>query len=199
MPVRIGTAENTFTNPIGLMSDCHRRIERFLQALLRVTSDSDGGSLDAEHRSALAAALKYFREAAPKHTADEEEDLFPALRGRGPAVEELLERVHRLEQEHRIAADWHREVDEIGKRWLRQDHLSLRETAQLKKALASLSELYQAHIEIEEQEIFPLAQAELSDSEKTSIGRRMALRRGVPFVPEWARPGSDLEAGHKRR
>ena len=33
-----------------------------------------------ETRVALESALRYFREAAPKHTADEEESLFPRLR-----------------------------------------------------------------------------------------------------------------------
>jgi hypothetical protein len=38
---------------------------------------------------------------------------------------------------------------------------------------------------MEEQEVFPVAQAELSDSAKQAIGRHMASRRGVPFIPEW--------------
>jgi hemerythrin-like domain-containing protein len=119
MPVAIGTTENTFANPIGLLSDCHRRIERFLQALLKVTTDVKGGSLDAEHRQALDVALKYFRHAAPKHTADEEDDLFPMLRQMDrPRVAGILAHLDRLEGEHKNAAAWHREVEEIGERWL---------------------------------------------------------------------------------
>ena len=34
-----------------------------------------------EHRQAMETALNYFRRAAPMHTADEEEDLFPEHRG----------------------------------------------------------------------------------------------------------------------
>ena len=98
MPVAIGTAENTFANPIGLLSDCHRRIERFLQALLTVATQVEGGPLDAEHRSALDAAIKYFRQAAPRHTADEEEDLFPMLRQlASPGISKILADVDRLE------------------------------------------------------------------------------------------------------
>jgi hemerythrin-like domain-containing protein len=187
MPVAIGATENTFANPIGLLSDCHRRIERFLQSLMVVTCETQGGSLDVEHRRALDAALKYFRHAAPKHTADEEEDLFPILRDiERPNVQQILARVDRLEHEHKVAEAWHRDVDEIGERWLRQDHLFQRETVQLQGFLTSLSALYQSHIAIEEQEVFPLAQKELSDSEVAVIGRRMALRRGIPFIPEWA-------------
>jgi len=44
--------------------------------------------LTEETRAALESALRYFREAAPKHTADEEESLFPRMRQkRDPNVE----------------------------------------------------------------------------------------------------------------
>lgn len=187
MPVTIGTTENTFANPIGLLSDCHRRIERFLQVLVKVTTEVQGGSLNAEHRKAFEAALKYFRHSAPKHTSDEEEDLFPSLRAmQQPHVTAVLARLDRLEDEHKSAAAWHREVEEIGEQWLRQDGLSGPEAVRLKNLLARLSDLYRAHIAVEEQEVFPLAQKELSDSVKQTIGRRMALRRGAPFIVDGA-------------
>ena len=189
MPVAIGTAENTFANPIGLLSDCHRRIERFLQALLTVATQVEGGPLDAEHRSALDAAIKYFRQAAPRHTADEEEDLFPMLRQlASPGISKILADVDRLEGEHKTAETWHREVEDISDRWLHQDRLPAQEVAHLKGLLTSLSDLYRSHIAMEEQEVFPVAQAELSASAKQAIGRHMALRRGVPFTPEWVVP-----------
>lgn len=180
MPVTIGAFENSFDNPIGLLSDCHRRIERFLQALVTVATNAAGGALDAQHRRALEAALKYFREAAPKHTADEEEDLFPALRQLGSErVSKVLAGVGRLEADHKKADNWHREVEEICGRWLREDHLASEEAAHLTGLLTSLSDLYRSHIALEEQEVFPAAQAELSGSAKQAIGRSMAARRGV--------------------
>ena len=192
MPVGIGVAAGTFTNPIGLMSDCHRRIERFLKVLLIVTQEAEGKPLSPEQRSGLAAALKYFREAAPRHTADEEEDLFPALRRSAqPGVSQILERVERLETDHKMAAEWHAEVDEAGERWLSQNHLPAEEVSRLKDALLALSTLYQAHIEVEDREIFPLAQQELTKSEKEAMGRRMASRRGVPFLPALGIPTNE--------
>lgn len=192
MPVGIGVAASTFTNPIGLMSDCHRRIERFLKVLLIVTQEAEGKPLSLEQRSGLAAALKYFREAAPRHTADEEEDLFPALRRSAqPGVSQILERVQRLETDHKMAAEWHAEVDEAGERWLSQNHLPAEEVSRLKDALLALSTLYQAHIEVEDREIFPLAQQELTKSEKEAMGRRMASRRGVPFLPAFEIPTNE--------
>ncbi len=182
MPVTIGQTESSFANPMGLLADCHRRIERFLETLRRVAGDGRGGALDDDHRRALEAALEYFREAAPKHHADEEEDLFPMLRAIGrPRVTDVLARIERLEGEHKVAAARHREVDEIGERWLRENHLSDRDAARLDELLASLDDLYRGHIAMEEREVFPVAASELPEDARQSIGRRMAARRGVPF------------------
>src|SRR6266567_4355417 len=67
MPVQIGAHAHNFSDPTGLLSDCHRRIEMFLRALERVAAVVDRPSTD-ETRAALESALRYFREAAPKHT-----------------------------------------------------------------------------------------------------------------------------------
>lgn len=94
-----------------------------------------------------------------------------------PDLKRILAHVDRLEHEHRTAVEWHREVEEIGERWLRQDHLTRKETIRLRELLLSLSDLYTAHIAVEEQDVFPLAQKVLSASDKTVMGRRMASRR----------------------
>ncbi|HLI85933.1 MAG TPA: hemerythrin domain-containing protein [Bryobacteraceae bacterium] len=182
MPVTIGATESTFANPIGLLSDCHRRIERFLHAMLAVATEAAGGPLDAEHRRALETALRYFREAAPKHTADEEEGLFPMLRRlANPRVAQLLAKVAKLEDEHHTVQAWHREADDICGRWLQQDRLSAPDIARLQQLLQSLTDLYRAHIAAEEEQIFPAAQAALSASEKHALGRQMAARRNLPI------------------
>jgi iron-sulfur cluster repair protein YtfE (RIC family) len=66
-------------------------------------------------RVALESALRYFREAAPKHTADEEQSLFPRLRQMHlPDVEAAIERLELLEQDHRLAGSLHAEVENLG-------------------------------------------------------------------------------------
>src|SRR3954466_3949201 len=81
VPIVIGAKpESNFTDPIGLLTDCHRRIERFLSVLVQVAAQAKGGPLTEEQRHGLDTALRYFRDAAPKHTADEESTLFPRLR-----------------------------------------------------------------------------------------------------------------------
>lgn len=75
MPVQIGAQAHNFSDPTGLLSDCHRRIEMFLGTLEGVASLIDR-PLTEETRVALESALHYFREAAPKHTADEGDPCF---------------------------------------------------------------------------------------------------------------------------
>src|SRR5512146_3004326 len=116
MPVVIGAKpESKFTDPIGLLTDCHRRIERFLSVLVRVAEDIHGGTLNDPQRISLDTALKYFREAAPKHTADEEKTLFPRMRNMESAeAKSVMARVDSLEQDHVKAGGWHEEVDRLG-------------------------------------------------------------------------------------
>ena len=46
MPVTIGAKrESDFSDPLGMLSDCHRRIERFLHALIVVAGQARGGVL----------------------------------------------------------------------------------------------------------------------------------------------------------
>jgi len=183
MPVSIGAQENNFANPLGLLADCHRRIERFLGVLLRVAAEARGGPLNAERRQAMESALSYFHRAAPLHTADEDEDLFPELRRvAGSDSAQIMARISQLESEHAIATAWHHQVHDIGERWLRHNYLLLYEAADLRRALTSLTELYRGHIAVEENEIFPVAEEALSAFEKDAIGRRMALRRGARFI-----------------
>src|SRR5215510_11156375 len=104
MPFQIGRKSHSFSEPTGLLSDCHRRIELFLASLERVAASTER-PLNSESQLALEAALRYFREAAPKHTADEEESLFPRLRQIENAdVRALMGRIESLEEEH-VCAD----------------------------------------------------------------------------------------------
>ena len=88
MPVQIGAPVHSFSDPTGLLSDCHRRIEMFLGAL-QSAAPFLAESPNVETRASLAMASHYFREAAPKHNADEEESLSPCY-GRPPIRERKL-------------------------------------------------------------------------------------------------------------
>jgi hemerythrin-like domain-containing protein len=181
MPIMIGAKrESDFTDPIGMLGDCHRRIERFLNVLVVIAAQEKGGRLTEQHRTALATSLRYFREAAPKHIADEEESLFPRLRRlRHAGSHAILTRIEALEQDHECAGKVHDEVDRLGQLWLARGRLSPKEAAQLSTLLDQLAKLYRNHIAIEDTEVFPFAASVLPPSDRESVGVEMASRRGA--------------------
>ena len=181
MPITIGAKkESDFTDPIGMLGDCHRRIERFLSVLTSLSAQQNGAALNEEQKTALATSLRYFREAAPKHTADEEESLFPRLRRSGsPEIESALSGVDALEHDHERAAEWHEEADQLGRRWLTEGELAREDASRLSAVLDELVQLYRRHIAIEDTELFPLAAGVLSPADRESIGAEMARRRGI--------------------
>jgi len=183
MAIQIGAKPSpTFAQPLALLSDCHRRVESFLRALILVTEQARGGNLDARQREALETALRYFREAAPKHTADEEESLFPRLRALGgAAVREAMAKIDALEADHKTAGHHHDAVERLGQKWLRGT-LSSAETEELARALRALHAIYEHHIAVEDKEVFPLAGQVLSPEKLAEVGREMAKRRGQPFL-----------------
>jgi hemerythrin-like domain-containing protein len=180
MPVTIGAKpESDFTNPIGLLTDCHRRMARFLAALVGLSAHA-ATPLDAGRRGAIETALRYFREAAPKHTADEEESLFPRLRAlRRPEDQAVLARMDALEEDHARAERSHAEIDRLGQAWLASGSLPAPGAARFSELVNELADLYRDHIAAEEREIFPAAVASLPPSDCESIGGEMAARRGL--------------------
>ncbi|HTQ76329.1 MAG TPA: hemerythrin domain-containing protein, partial [Burkholderiales bacterium] len=121
---------------------------------------------------------------APKHTADEEQSLFPRLRAIDrPDLHEIIERVAALEKDHTEAEADHAEVDRLGREWLSADRLAENDALRLVQLLAKLSGHYQSHIAIEEREVFPAAAAALSKSQREAVGAEMAARRGLPPAP----------------
>jgi hemerythrin-like domain-containing protein len=185
MAVQIGQKpEHSFSEPLGLLTDCHRRIERFLNVLVRVAGEVRGAEMNPEQKQAFASALQYFRDAAPKHTADEERSLFPRLRAAGgPEAEEALGHVDRLEADHLRADRFHHEVDELGCAWLRNGCLPKQSSDRLYTLTRKLQEIYRAHIELEDTHVFPLAARALSRDDQQAIGREMAARRNVFVGP----------------
>ena len=178
MPVQIGHTESDFSNPLGLLSDCHRRIEHFLEVLVRVCEQAGDAPLSPAEHSALEKALTYFRSSAPKHTADEEESLFPRLRGSDDARSSLA-CLAELEHDHETAARDHDLIDKLGQHWLSSGVLAGGDLDQIRQGLQRLSATYARHIAIEDRELFPLAGRVLEPDQLAQVGREMAERRGV--------------------
>jgi len=180
VPVQIGRKESDFSNPLGLLGDCHRRIERFLEVLIRIASPDASAPLGQREREALEKALDYFRSSAPKHTADEEDSLFPRLRG-SESTPAALACLAELEDDHQAAARDHDLVDALGRQWLETGAIASDKLEQLRQALERLSNMYRRHIAVEDHELFPLAARVLAPDQLAEVGQEMAERRGVRY------------------
>ena len=182
MPVQIGAKAHHFTDPTGLLSDCHRRIEMFLGTLQAVADVIDRPATEDVGR-ALESALRYFSQAAPKHTADEEESLFLRLRQiSNPEVTSAFSKLQELEEEHRWANPLHKEVEQLGVKYISEGSLSRPEVDRFRTAIRDLRSMYERHIGIEDVIVFPLAARLLTEQDKSAIAEEMAGRRKVKLV-----------------
>jgi hemerythrin-like domain-containing protein len=182
MPVQIGTKAHSFSDPTGLLSDCHRRIEMFMRVLEGVAKTMDSPPQE-EARQSLDNALSYFREAAPKHTADEEQSLFPRLRTLGsPQLEAAFSKLEELELDHRRSEPLHSRIERLGQEYLSEGRLPEAQIAEFREAVSQLSAMYLRHIAVEDNILFPAAARALSDRDKQMIAEEMAKRRALPLV-----------------
>src|ERR1035437_1578539 len=131
MAVQIGAKPDSgFDDPIGMLIDYHRRIERFLHMLCAVVNRGESRALTDEEAKAVQSALQYFRVGGQRHTADEEESLFPRLRAESTAGN--FEEIGGLENDHRNANDLHATVDTLYSAWIAAGHLSLEEERRMR-------------------------------------------------------------------
>jgi hemerythrin-like domain-containing protein len=176
MAVQIGAKPDSgFDNPLGMLVDCHRRIERFLQVLCGVAERSHGRKLVDGEKTAVADALRYFRTGGRRHTADEEVSLFPRLRAVEGAVG--LDELNELESDHGQAEELHATVDALYTRWIETGSLDANDQELMMRTTRQLQLLYEAHIKVEEGIVFPRATEALDQRTIAEMGREFAERR----------------------
>ena len=178
MPVQIGAKlDSGFDDPLGMLQDCHRRIERFLAILCDVAERAHARALTDEEAAAIRASLAYFREGGRRHTADEEESLFPRMRNIAPAG--TLDPLDALEGDHREADQLHDDVDRLYSSWLSAGTLDpALQTSMLEKT-QRLRALYAEHIHTEEATVFPAAARLLDRDAIAAIGLEFRTRRNI--------------------
>lgn len=175
MAVQIGAKPDSgFDDPLGMLRDCHRRIEMFLAVLCRVAERRESGALNEEERAAVQAALHYFREGGQRHNADEEESLFPRLKN---STATAVDAIGGLKDDHRDASDLHATVDRLFSAWISSGSVSPEDRQGLFPATRQLKALYAEHIRIEEEIVFPYAAQVLDRERIQEIGSEFRARR----------------------
>ena len=157
-----------FSDPIGLLETCHRRIQDKAGVLRKMCAYQERHGVDRELISAAQGLMRYFDIAAPQHHADEEQDLFPAL----ASLAELQPLLRRLASEHaQHDALWHT---------LRRDLEQIRggtPCRQLREHSEPFIRTHLTHIAIENERILPCARELLHAQVLMQIGDSMARRR----------------------
>lgn len=176
MAVQIGAKPDSgFDNPLGMLTDCHRRIERFLHILCTVAAQATGRALDREEAAAVTSALHYFNEGGRRHNDDEEQSLFPRLRA--AQSNSTLADLARLEDDHRRTEQLHQQIELLYHRWIDSSALSTADRNSLLAATASLRHIYTDHIHFEESTVFPRAAKVLDGAAIAAIGSEFKTRR----------------------
>ena len=174
--IQIGAKPDSgFDDPIGMLTDCHRRIESFLHVLCVVADRARGKSLSEEESAAVTSALNYFRAGGKRHTADEEESLFPRLRG--VSEDEALKELDRLEGDHERANDLHEAVEKLFVKWMESGWLVKDDEQMLLDATEELECIYKVHIKVEEEQVFPEAARTLDKKTVEAMGQEFRARR----------------------
>jgi hemerythrin-like domain-containing protein len=170
-----------FDDPLGMLRACHRRIERALDVTERVAAMERAGPLHDAACEALRQTLHYFATGVPRHSADEDESLFPRLRAAGSDV---LHAAEHLSEEHAELDALHRELDSLAQELLaRQAFESGAARERFGEVVGRLRGIYNEHIRREDEEVFPAAKSALAEEELDAVGAEMAARRGI----DWSR------------
>lgn len=176
MSIELIHAAPDFSDPLGLLSACHGRIEAQCATLLRLLAHLQTSGSDEQARQAAVKILKYFNTAGKYHHEDEEIDLFPVL--------------------IQIAAAENNEDPAIWISELRSEHLTMETAWQtlaifLERiaanqpvfpddlAVAHFVNLYRTHMHFEDKLLFPYARKRLSAAQLSVLGLNMATRRNV--------------------
>lgn len=176
MGIQIGAKpDRGFDDPIGMLADCHRRIEWFLNILRMVAERARGRSLSAQETEAVDSALHYFHVGGLRHNADEEQSLFPRLR-HASATDALAE-LQALENDHRRAGELHVAIEQGYRLWMDTGRLNAEDEQRLIEAAAALGRLYAQHIRIEEETVFPRAARTLDKQTIAAMGEEFRARR----------------------
>jgi hemerythrin-like domain-containing protein len=171
------TGEST-EDAVSKLLGCHERIRYFTAAALRLASAQE--LPPSEIASAAEKVHRYFTIALPLHEADENESLHPRLRAAapsgelaGPAADTMVEQ--------------HRSIDQIVERLvplcelLRSDpviHESL--APELRQLSTALQQMFDSHLKLEEETIFPAMRKYLSEEQLAEILLEMQSRRKSP-------------------
>jgi len=161
--VGIGRKQERDRSVVGRLRDCHGRIRSMLALAERLVAADEVA--EAEVADASTRVHRYFAVSLPLHLEDEEESIKPRL----PAGEalELMSRQH---------IDHDRMLQLLLAHWAALAQHPRGERRLLRQELAALAGDLEAHLQLEERDVFP-AIAALPNDVQAAIVAEMEARR----------------------
>lgn len=115
----------------------------------------------------------------PLHIIDEEDDLFPLLRRRCEADDQIENVLGMLSGEHASDMQDANALVALIKKAI-SDKRGLAGYADTEKVVPPFCHSQKRHIAVENAVVLPIARLRLSDGDLQNLGRRLAARRGLP-------------------
>ncbi len=168
------TAPEKVPDAVDLLLECHDRIRRFTRMGAWLSHAHDAPPKAIEETA--EAVLRYFTEALPRHSADEDESIAPRLLAAGISDDlrvavEMMSRQHPALEEvlGRLAPGW---------RAVAEDHRALPEHVELlTRATEQLGGMWAVHLNLEENSVFPAIRAHLGPAALVEVAAEMRARR----------------------
>jgi iron-sulfur cluster repair protein YtfE (RIC family) len=163
-----------FAEPAHALADCHERIRHFVTVAVRLARSTQASPrIIVDTASTLR---RYFGAALPLHERDEEDCVAPRLLEARPgrAVEHA---VARMAGDHRAIDET---IGELDSMWARitvrpADLIDLGEDLRAKARM--LSSLYEGHLQLEEETIWPAIVEHVPDGTRRAMLRAIRERR----------------------
>jgi hemerythrin-like domain-containing protein len=169
----LNSQQSKTEDAVDLLIGCHQRIRHFTGVAAKL-AHAQGAGPD-EVVQAAASVHRYYSVSLPLHEADEEDTLRPRLSRLG---EEKVE--HALLAMH----DQHQAIDDLIERLLpvlvmvRNNPDMLHAAgSELCSITRALEEMFAAHLQMEEEIIFPAIRSSLPEGEQAEMLREMQERR----------------------
>lgn len=182
-----------FSQPIAVLKHCHDRIRKQLATLQKLLAHLPSHGADTQAQQAAQAVLKYFNNAAPLHHEDEEHNLLPMLQATAQGddaalLQDLVPRI--LAQHQQMDAGWLTIKAQLDKIATGTDR------ALSEADIRQFVDAYAAHMEIEEQQIAPMAKRLFNEAQMRTLGDAMQRRRGIE--PAAATPAGGVDIADLR-
>ncbi|MBI3451638.1 MAG: hemerythrin domain-containing protein, partial [Rhodospirillales bacterium] len=149
--------------------------EHYRQRAVLAHLDSLSADVGMASRAVAEAVLDYLKTELPRHIADEENDLFPAMRRRCTAEDNIEALIDGLTAEHGDDESLAATVIEGLTERLQDTGWGI--NVDLNSAVRAFAETQRRHLAWENALVLPLARKRLSTEDLARISRSMATRR----------------------